>query len=932
MTISQIIYTVILGPLELLFDTVYAIAVGATHNPGLSLIFLSLTINLLVLPLYRRADAMQEEERQQSIKLKPGIDQIRKAFKGDERFMILQTYYRQNNYKPYYALKGSLSLLLEIPFFIAAYHYLSHLNVLQGAKFGPIGDLGAPDNLIVLGGISIHLLPVLMTLINIVSGAIYTKGMPLKSKIQLYGMALIFLVLLYDSPAGLVFYWTLNNLFSLVKNIFYKLPDPKKVIKILCSIVGIVILISGFIYFTGIRRKVLTLLAAVVLQLPLLKKHIKILNKESGEKTGNIPENTSKTIFFACCVFMALLVGVLIPSAILSTSTAEFIEMKAFHSPLTYLVRSAAMAVGLFLAWVVIFYKLASEKAQKKFSMAFVIVMLCAVVEYMFFGKGYGNISPLLRYDVTVEIMPKEYLINLTVLAIVAGIAYLIWKKGKGELIKAICIIGCLAITAMSVMNISKIQKTSAELEKLAMQNKDKDSGEIPEFTLSKNGKNVVVLLIDRAISGYVPYILAEKPELQEQFAGFTFYPNTLSYGMCTNVGTPPIYGGYEYTPEKMQDRADESLKDKHNEALLVMPEIFMNNGYKVTICDPPYANYQWVPDFSMFDEYKDLKVYETFGYFDDDETARIETKEKVINRNLFCYSLFRITPVLLHKEVYDDGNYNHADHYADKSSDEEFSYSYIPENEYKSTGVRGDFLKSYNALKNMPIMTKISDSDENTFLSFYNTTTHEIMMLQEPEYEPRNVVDNTEYEKEHGVRTATGHKDLHMTTVAQMEHYHCDMAAFIQLGKWFDYLRENGVWDNTRIIIVADHGYPIGLENILMDQGDEVKPNEEYEDATGVNPVFMIKDFGSNEYSVSDTFMTNADVPSEAFKGIIDNPVNPFSGNPIDESGKEVDEIHCMLTEWDIDKNHGNTFTDPIWFTLKNKYMFDENNWTFSK
>ena len=69
MTISQIIYTVILGPLELLFDTVYAIAVGATHNPGLSLIFLSLTINLLVLPLYRRADAMQEEERQQSIKL-----------------------------------------------------------------------------------------------------------------------------------------------------------------------------------------------------------------------------------------------------------------------------------------------------------------------------------------------------------------------------------------------------------------------------------------------------------------------------------------------------------------------------------------------------------------------------------------------------------------------------------------------------------------------------------------------------------------------------------------------------------------------------------------------------------------------------------------------------------------------------------------------
>ena len=71
----------------------------------------------------------------------------------------------------------------------------------------------------------------LMTLINIVSGIIYTKGHPLKSKIQVYGLALVFLVLLYHSPSGLVFYWLLNNVFSLVKNIFYKLKDPKKVLE-----------------------------------------------------------------------------------------------------------------------------------------------------------------------------------------------------------------------------------------------------------------------------------------------------------------------------------------------------------------------------------------------------------------------------------------------------------------------------------------------------------------------------------------------------------------------------------------------------------------------------------------------------------------------------------------------------------------------------
>ena len=172
MSIGNLLYQLILGPLELVFDVIYSLAYHITEHPGTAIVFLSLAMNFLVLPLYRRADAMQEEERLQSMRMKPGIDQIKKMFKGDERFMILQTYYRQNNYKPYYALKGSLSLLLEIPFFIAAYRYLSGLSLLQDASFGPIRDLGSPDGLIRLGGMSLNLLPILMTGINLISGAV----------------------------------------------------------------------------------------------------------------------------------------------------------------------------------------------------------------------------------------------------------------------------------------------------------------------------------------------------------------------------------------------------------------------------------------------------------------------------------------------------------------------------------------------------------------------------------------------------------------------------------------------------------------------------------------------------------------------------------------------------------------------------------------
>jgi hypothetical protein len=38
-------------------------------------------------------------------------------------------------------------------------------------------------------------------------------------------------------------------------------------------------------------------------------------------------------------------------------------------------------------------------------------------------------------------------------------------------------------------------------------------------------------------------------------------------------------------------------------------------------------------------------------------------------------------------------------------------------------------------------------------------------------------------------------------------KQYHVAMAALLLRGKWFDFLLENGVYDNTRIIIAPDHG-----------------------------------------------------------------------------------------------------------------------------
>ena len=227
MTVLDYIFFLFVEPLRLLFEVIFFYAYKLTANCGLSIIAMSLVVNFLLLPLYFRADKLEKEQNDKKKAMEPDIKRIKAAFRGDERIMMLQAYYKEKNYKSGDVFKESVSLFLQIPFFIAAYSFLSGLNILHGMSLGPITDLGMPDGLIHAGSITINLLPILMTAINILSGFIYSEKGLIRDKIKLILIALVFLVLLYGSPSGLVFYWTLNNLFSLMKNVVVHLRGPK---------------------------------------------------------------------------------------------------------------------------------------------------------------------------------------------------------------------------------------------------------------------------------------------------------------------------------------------------------------------------------------------------------------------------------------------------------------------------------------------------------------------------------------------------------------------------------------------------------------------------------------------------------------------------------------------------------------------------------
>ena len=891
----HILYLLIIKPLETLFEVLFSIGIRITNgNIPLSIIILSLTVNFLVLPLYDRADKIQKEQALKEKELEPGINHIKKTFKGDERYMMLTTFYRINNYSPFSSLNGSLSLLLEIPFFIAAYRFLSAQPILEGASFWLIKDLAKPDALINIFGITLNLLPFVMTGFNLVSSYIYSKDAPLRTKIQLVAMAIFFLFFLYTSPSGLLFYWTLNNLFSLLKNMVRSLKDPGKFMKISCALLslGIIIFFELIHPAYSLKRHVMVIAGAVALLMPMAMRY---LNRNKQNTDRIYTDDTSLHVL--AVLFIFVLLGLYIPSSVISSSTLDFVDMNNPVNPATYLKENGFVTFGLVVLWVSLFYYLAIQKGKQLFNYILAIFAIVITAGFMIYGRNSGTITSVLTLDVVPTYSFKDYLINLVILAFVAALAFVIIRLRK-DTFKLIITAALAALTIMSVLNFVKINNEYRSIDTDAIAPRQDNY-----ISLSRNGKNVVVMMLDRAIGPYVPFIMEENETVRKQFEGFTYYPNAVSYGTSTNFGSPALYGGYEYTPEQINERSDTSLKDKQNEALKIMPVNFLNNGYKVTVLDPTYANYSLIPDLSIFRDYPDIKAYNIKDTFNNVSQER----GALLTRNLLMYSVYKVTPLALQDLIYDGGNYNNA-----SSAN---GVNQVVSDIKHSNGLSSTFMSNYNELKQLADITGINNDASGCFTLMSNDTPHEPALLQLPGYEPEMSVDNSQFSYDYSLNGLT----MKMDTIQQVTHYHSNMATYMMLGNWFDYLRKIGVWDNTRIILVSDHGRGLSQFDELMGEDDYLK----------ATCLLMVKDFNSNEFTVDETFMTNADTPYLAFRKTVNEPINPATGNKLAQADNK-DDVHITFsTDYNIWENNGNVFSKGPWYSVSDN-IFNKNNWKY--
>jgi len=193
--------TVLAKPLFWLLEKIH----GFTGNWGWAIVVLTIIIKLVFFPL----SAASYKSMARMRNLAPRMKVLQEQHKGDRAKLnqAMMEMYRNEKINP---MGGCLPILVQIPVFIALYWtLLASVEMRNAPWIGWIKDLAVPDPWFIL--------PFVMMASMFVQYKLNPAPPdPLQAKIMLW-MPLVFGVMFFFFPAGLVLYWVVNNLLSIAQ-------------------------------------------------------------------------------------------------------------------------------------------------------------------------------------------------------------------------------------------------------------------------------------------------------------------------------------------------------------------------------------------------------------------------------------------------------------------------------------------------------------------------------------------------------------------------------------------------------------------------------------------------------------------------------------------------------------------------------------------
>ncbi|HAV13335.1 MAG TPA: hypothetical protein DCX06_07595 [Opitutae bacterium] len=192
---------------------------------GWSIVIMTICIKLFFWPLTAKASRSQKR----MAKIQGPMAELKEKYKDNPQRMQQETLklFKEHQVNP---VAGCLPMLIQMPIFLGLFYMLRTASELRHESFLWVADLSQPDTLMEIAGFPINILPLIMgatMFLQMSMMPVSPTADPAQQKIFKF-LPFIFLIFLYNFSSGLVLYWTVQNILTIVQQkIINSRPDEE---------------------------------------------------------------------------------------------------------------------------------------------------------------------------------------------------------------------------------------------------------------------------------------------------------------------------------------------------------------------------------------------------------------------------------------------------------------------------------------------------------------------------------------------------------------------------------------------------------------------------------------------------------------------------------------------------------------------------------
>ncbi|MGZ0656334.1 membrane protein insertase YidC [Coraliomargarita sp. W4R53] len=207
---------------KLLLSFMYAIH-SVIPSWGWSIVIMTVCIKTLFWPLTAKASKSQKR----MAKIQGPMAEMKEKYKDNPQKIQQETLklFKEHQVNP---VAGCLPMIIQMPIFLGLFYMLRTASELRHEPFLWVADLSLPDTQFEINGFPINILPMIMGVTMFLQMSmmpVSPTADPMQQKIFKF-LPFIFLIFLYNFASGLVVYWTVQNILTIVQQkIINSRPD-----------------------------------------------------------------------------------------------------------------------------------------------------------------------------------------------------------------------------------------------------------------------------------------------------------------------------------------------------------------------------------------------------------------------------------------------------------------------------------------------------------------------------------------------------------------------------------------------------------------------------------------------------------------------------------------------------------------------------------